>query len=368
MYELQGRWGFGVGLSLLGSFFMQFYGISGLLFFFTLLPSAFAEPSANLTFSTDHSTQTVALTSHLDKITYVPRDIQTTCSDQIDDGEEEQCDWVLEGVTHNEYTCDTPTTCGYHDVTRQEMVKKCKQVPHYRYEDHPCTQTVNDPVDQGLEYEITGDVLVVFDNKASGIVPNESIQISLDGENVIVKGLQSSGRLLTVKLDEDKTVTILRAPTADAPGLKNVQATIYVAGAPVDDIYSLIHPSVINAKRDPKTLEISMELEGMPSCFGARAVGEIELARPDYETVEISEFEVSARFRRENGKNLLTYSPLFDSSKQNFQIIEVGVPYTLTLWFTYDYWGAASCVLNPTNFADSWSGRAAHDVPFILEN
>ncbi len=175
----------------------------------TSLVSAFAEISIAKVIQIDglQSNYRFEEKSAVYRTEYRLETIDTTCTRQVVDGYNQECDW--EG---GETTCRTVgggQSCGltpsgqqcfdlpsHEECSTEPSRHVCRNVPQYRDEDYACTRTVKVPY-QVKEYDVTHEVLInVARHPNLSSATAEVINFAVNGATLNMSSVSSSGRFL----------------------------------------------------------------------------------------------------------------------------------------------------------------------------
>jgi hypothetical protein len=180
---------------------------------------------------------------------------QTVCHTQY----HQQCNWVYHPVCRPvtqcnnlpppQQTCWTQTVCTNQQqyVCHQVPQQVCHQEPQYATVAYPCTQYVEKPVGEELDFNVKGDLTVNFNRLDNGAAAVERFRGSLSGEKLQVTLLQDSKQFLLYLSQKSSNVQIVKPDLgAQSPGEKLVTAVYDVKRVPVAEVASPVQGEINN--------------------------------------------------------------------------------------------------------------------------
>jgi hypothetical protein len=180
---------------------------------------------------------------------------QTVCHTQW----QNQCHWQNHQVCRPVTQCNNlpppQQTCWTQTVCHNEQQYVCHQVPHqvchqepqYATVPYPCTQYVEKPVGEELDFNVKADLTLNFNRLDQSTPAPERFQSTLSGERLVVSLLQDSKQFLLYLNQASSNVKIIKPDQgAQSPGEKLVTAVYDVKRVPVAEVVSPIQGEIAN--------------------------------------------------------------------------------------------------------------------------
>jgi hypothetical protein len=227
--------------------------------------SAYAEDSETIEFDGTKYSIGVKLNDQEKHTLYQTVAVQSTCYKQELVGYQTVCHTQWQNECHWEYhpVCRPVTQCNNlpppqqvcwtQNVCHNEQQYVCHQVPHqvchqepqYQTVAYPCTQYVEKPVGEEIDFNVKGDLTMNFNRIDEIPASVERFRGVLNGEKLIVSLQQDSKQYLLYLTQKTSNVQILKPDQgAQSPGEKLVTAVYDVKRVPVAEISSAIQGQI----------------------------------------------------------------------------------------------------------------------------